>query len=623
MTEERSSARQREEFAELIEQFARSAEVGLVLRQATQTLYMSPGLLRMMGLDPDLDEPSLLVLRKMIHPDDREAAAAMVGAADRGEPNGIEMRIIRPDGEIRWIKGTNDPVALGNGVYRVASTYIDITDRKRAELEARTAQSEAENSNKAKTEFLSRMSHELRTPLNAILGFAQLLEMDELSVEHRDSVRHIVLSGELLLGLIDEVLDISRMEAGTMRLSLEPVRLSDVIDEGVGMLGPLAERRGVRIVADPLDPDVHVQADRQRFKQVVVNLVANAVKYNQKDGQVSIRTELLNDGELLRLTVVDTGIGIAEEDLDRLFRPFERLLAVASHIEGTGLGLALTKQLMTAMGGAVGVSSLVGEGSSFWVEIPTTNVRPLVDLGEQSRAEPDREPKPMSGRRTILYVEDNLSNVRLLERVIARRPGIVLTVAMQGRVALDMAFEIQPDLILLDLHLPDISGEEVLRELRSDPRTAETPIVITSADANAVRPTMLFAQGATHYLTKPFDIPRLLAVIDSLSVPRHHMGGENETEAPYVEPEQNVGVDNRQAVVDPDSPALDILEFAHDVNNELSVILGYAGLLADDPTNQAATADLTTIREAAERAVELTRRLSVAANKAQRGPWSS
>ena len=254
-----------------------------------------------------------------------------------------------------------------------------------------------------------------------------------------------------------------------------------------------------------------MRGDRQRLKQVAVNLLANAVKYNRNGGEVRVEQETIGGGRLL-LVVSDTGIGIAEHDLARLFLPFERFGAARSEVEGTGLGLTLTKHLVEAMGGEIGATSQPGLGSSFWVALPMADAP-----GEQSTGTPPLTlaSAPASARaRTVLYVEDNLSNVKLVERVVARRPEVTLLVAMQGGIALDLAREHQPSLILLDLHLPDVSGEEVLRRLRADPRTSATPVVVLSADATPGQRRRLRANGAIDYLTKPFDIPRLLAVID-------------------------------------------------------------------------------------------------------------
>jgi CheY-like chemotaxis protein len=372
------------------------------------------------------------------------------------------------------------------------------------------------------------------------------------------------------------------------------------------MITPLAGRRGIHILVDA--PETFVRADRQRFKQVVVNLLSNAVKYNRDGGEVRINGEQRDTGRF-RLTVSDTGIGIANTDLDRLFQPFERLSADQSHVEGTGLGLALTKQLISAMDGEIGVSSRVGEGSSFWVELSTTD-RPSDDRRKAPRIE--RTPLASTERKTILYVEDNLSNVRLLERIVDRLPNVDLMVAIQGRLAMGMAVEHQPDLIFLDLHLPDIFGEDVLRDLRADPRTADIPIVITSADATKDRPKQLLAQGATDYLTKPFDLDRLFGLINDIGAPRRPRASE--IEMSQGNSEQNL---NPRIVLPVTGPTVDSndrvserLDFVHDLSNELGVILNCCALLAKRATDRTTTSDLSTIKVAAERAIDIAEHIS-------------
>jgi CheY-like chemotaxis protein/anti-sigma regulatory factor (Ser/Thr protein kinase) len=280
------------------------------------------------------------------------------------------------------------------------------------------------------------------------------------------------------------------------------------------MIRALADVRQLHIVVDLGEPG-HVAADRQRLRQVLLNLLANAVKYNRAGGEVRIESTVLSGPERVRLTVSDTGPGIAESAQSRLFRPFERLSAEQSEVEGSGLGLALTQHLMTAMSGQIGVSSRVGEGSSFWIELPTSG-SPSTHHKRSSRSV-DRPPIGPVGDKIVLYIEDNPSNIRLVEGLMEKRPGVELFVAMQGRLGLQLAKEVRPDLILLDLHLPDLPGEQVLRALRHDPRTAETPVVVLTADATPGGPARLRAAGATDFLTKPFDAAHLLALIDATS----------------------------------------------------------------------------------------------------------
>ena len=379
-------------------------------------------------------------------------------------------------------------------------------------LELSAATAEAGRANQAKSEFLSRMSHELRTPLNAILGFAQLLEMDAASAEQRESVEQILRGGRHLLSLINEVLDISRIEAGRLQLSLEAVPLHETVRQAIELVRPSAAKSRVSVRSDAVDEQLHVLADRQRLQQVLLNLLSNGIKYNRPSGIVTVSSEAVAPNRL-RVRVTDTGEGIAADKLARLFTPFDRLGAEASAVEGTGLGLALSKSLVEAMGGTLRVQSEPGAGSTFSVELSVVAgpseglVVPSVVV--ESRAE-DQQRAP----RKILYIEDNLSNLALVEGILARRPGTTVLSAMQGRVGVDLARDHRPDLILLDRHLPDIAGDEVFRLLRDDPRTRNIPVIVLSADALPSRMRPLVDAGVRAYLTKPLDVRSLLAAVD-------------------------------------------------------------------------------------------------------------
>jgi signal transduction histidine kinase/ActR/RegA family two-component response regulator len=392
-----------------------------------------------------------------------------------------------------------------------------LAEQARLEQEERHARESAEAANRSKSEFLSRMSHELRTPLNAVLGFGQLLELDELTASQQESVEQIIKGGRHLLELINEVLDISRIETGTLPLSPEPVLVSDLMHDTLTLMRPLADHRNIHLVGgDGSIASIHVLADRQRLKQVMLNLIANAIKYNHEGGTVAISCEAVHPDQL-RIHVSDTGPGIRTEDLEQLFVPFERLGAERSDIEGAGVGLALSRRLTEAMGGTLTVSSTYGEGSRFTVQL-TVVEGPL----EQFERVTGTAPESLGGvaassdlRHKILYIEDNMANVRLVERVFQRRDDVDVISAMQGRLGVALAREHRPALILLDLHMPDINGDEVLRQLREDPATATTPIVIVSADATAGQIERLLAEGATGYLTKPLDLQELLTVFSS------------------------------------------------------------------------------------------------------------
>ena len=378
---------------------------------------------------------------------------------------------------------------------------------RRAEQEREAARSEAQAANQAKTDFISRMSHEFRTPLNAILGFAQLLEMEELTVDERESVEHILRAGRHLLDLVNEVLDISRIEAGRIDLSLEPVEVGLLVSEVLTLLGPAAVQRGVVLRPPESRPPAWVWADRQRLLQVLLNLVSNAVKYNRTDGWVSVSW---HTGEAVRIEVADSGIGIRLEAMARLFRPFERIDSAVG-VEGTGLGLCLSRSLVEAMGGRLEAESAPGQGSRFSIELPATE--PPVVAGVE--AEPVRRRSA-----TLLYVEDNLSNISLVERILGNRRRVRLVTAMQGRLAIDLARQHLPDLVLLDLNLPDMPGREVLQRLKAEPGLDEIPVVILSADATPGQIRRLMEAGAADYLTKPLDVRRFLEVVDELISPK-------------------------------------------------------------------------------------------------------
>ncbi len=414
----------------------------------------------------------------------------------------------------------------------VTAALVELLGRRRAYamriVEERTAELEqarevAEDANSSKTSFLSRVSHELRTPLNAVIGFGQVLELDPLEPRQRESVEQILKGGRHLLELINEVLDISRIEAGELALSPEPVHVMDVVQEAAELIQPLADQRGIEMDVDQSGlRDCYVLADRQRTRQILLNLQSNAVTYNVDAGSVRVACEPAA-GRMVRIDVTDSGPGIAPELAGKLFTAFERLGAESTGVEGTGIGLSLSRQLAEAMGGRLVADTAPGQGSTFSVVLPGVDA-PDADAPTTTG---DRVPTSVlpdhAEQVVVLHVEDNPVNAKLVERIASQRPEVRVVPAMQGRLGLQLARDLLPALVLLDLHLPDIGGDEVLRELKADPATASIPVVVVSADATPGRIPQLLEAGAAAYLTKPFDVQDLLDVIDdAVSAARRH-----------------------------------------------------------------------------------------------------
>lgn len=415
----------------------------------------------------------------------------------------------RKDGSRFWASVVITAQYDGTGALRGFSKITrDITDRRAAEIALGTAREEAESASRAKSEFLSRMSHELRTPLNAILGFAQLLDMDSTAGQ-RPQVSHILRAGQHLLALINEVLDIARIEAGRLPLNIEPIALSAVLHEALTLVSPMAADAGIHLVElPPLAEGTGVLADRQRLVQVLLNLLSNAIKYNRPGGEV--RIEVTAQAQRISIAVSDTGHGIAHDQLDQLFKPFERLDA-DPQVEGTGLGLSLSKSLLEMMQGSLHVRSVPEQGCCFTLLLPAAPVSgtypaPIATLAVA------RPPVGYHGK--VLCIEDNLSSLALIETLMQRRPGIQLLSSMQGQMGLDLARQHAPQLILLDVTLPDLEGLEVLRRLRQSPATAATPVLMITADASDLTHRALQDAGATAILTKPIHIQAFLAHLE-------------------------------------------------------------------------------------------------------------
>jgi len=446
-----------------------------------------------------------------VHPDDQ---GMILEVLERGFANDEVMQVrfrgLHTDG--RWVmiesRGRALRDARGNPTGAVIISR-DISETVEAQRALEQAKIEAEEANVAKSEFMSRMSHELRTPLNSVLGFAQILQMELTGADELEMIGYIVKSGGFLLELINEVLDISRVESGSIAVSLELVSVDELVRESLDVVASDAAAAGVELI-DLCAATRPVRADPLHLKQSLVNLLSNAIKYNHAGGSVTLTSEEVADR--LRLRVTDTGPGVAPQLHERLFAPFDRLDAESKGIEGTGLGLALSRGLMEAIGGSLGVESAPGVGSTFWLELPlaTTSTNfattdPVVTASSDTNVEASA---------TVLYIEDNIGNVRLMERLFAHRPHIRLITSLQGSVGVELAQQHRPDLIVLDVHMPDLSGYEVFQRLLGDERTASIPVIMLSADASLEQIQRFTDAGARDYLTKPLDLQNFLAQLD-------------------------------------------------------------------------------------------------------------
>ncbi|MFZ5974727.1 MAG: ATP-binding protein [Bacillota bacterium] len=429
---------------------------------------------------------------------------------ETGEPETIEYRCETIKG-IRWFQARMGLV--DNGSDTVVVSARDITERKEMEQSLIIAKDEAEKASQAKSQFLSSMSHELRTPLNAVLGFAQILEMDSaapLDESQKESVGEIKKAGNHLLELINEVLDLSKIESGEMKISIEPVRIDLIMEETLALVKPIAEKYGITVETHPCTDDNYVLADNLRIKQVLINLLSNAVKYNKENGRVFYACE--KAGGNIRFYVEDTGKGIPKEEIEAIFEPFHRLDATRSVEEGTGIGLTLVKQLMQLMGGRIGVESEEGRGSRFWIELPFAGQVPVHIGGEhKKRVKPDQDG---AGRKKVLYIEDNRANLMLVERILEHVDGISVIPAASGEVGIELARAHCPDLILLDINLPVIDGFKVLERLRLYEETKGIPVIAISASAMEKDIRRGMAKGFADYITKPINVPDFIDKIN-------------------------------------------------------------------------------------------------------------
>jgi signal transduction histidine kinase/AmiR/NasT family two-component response regulator len=455
---------------------------------------------------------------------------SLVFKASRGIEDIYELTYIRKDGSrfpavvsVTALRDAQDAI-IGYLLIGTDNTARQLVEAERAlldqALQAKNAELEsakfvAEKANLAKSDFLSSMSHELRTPLSAILGFAQLMESGSPSptASQKRSIDQILQGGWYLLELINEILDLALIESGKLSLSLEPISLAEVLHECQDMIGPQAQKRGISVTFPRFDIPHFVEADRTRIKQVFINLLSNAIKYNRVSGSVVVDHVTSTPGRI-RICVRDSGEGLTAEQMTQLFQPFNRLGQEAGGEEGTGIGLVTAKRLIEVMGGSIGAESTVGTGSVFWIELNlSTERQPAHDTAVPSAGA--HAPILTDARpRTLLYVEDNPANLMLIEDLIARRPDIRLLSARDGNRGIEIARASRPDVILMDINLPGISGIDALRVLAEDPTTVHIPVIALSANAIPRDIEKGLEAGFFRYLTKPIKVNEFMETLD-------------------------------------------------------------------------------------------------------------
>ncbi|MEY4641386.1 MAG: hypothetical protein RLZZ227_1380 [Pseudomonadota bacterium] len=445
---------------------------------------------------------------------------ALVFKAARGIEDIYDLTYLRKDGS--RLPATVSVTALrdeGNTIIGYLLIVTDNTARRQIEIERKLAEAElliameaAEKANRAKSEFLSSMSHELRTPLGAILGFAQLLESGEPQPTERQQrcIGQILKGGWYLLELINEILDLALVESGKLSLSLEPIALAEIMLECQMMIEPDAQKYGVDVSFPPVGRQYHIRADHTRLKQILINLLSNALKYNKAGGKVVIRYK--TDGlSRIRICVEDTGVGMTPPQVAQLFQPFNRLGRESSAVEGTGIGLVMTRRLTELMGGTMGVDSIAGQGSVFWIEFQLSAAPALA--GSLSHAS-SPEPVTASGHQhTLLYVEDNPANLMLVEDLIARRPDIRLLSARDAAGGMKLAFTVVPDVVLMDINLPGMSGLQMMMELAAHSTTAHIPVIALSANAMPRDIEKGLEAGFFRYMTKPIRVTEFMETL--------------------------------------------------------------------------------------------------------------
>jgi len=502
--------------------------------------YVSPTIDNYLGVTSQSVMDDADVWFDLTHPDDRPGLdASIVESMTQMITWDWNGRFIRDDNDTRWLHGTSTPEKLSDGSTLWNGVFIDITEQKKAEVELEkhrnhledlvverttdlsNARDEAEKANASKSDFLSSMSHELRTPMNAILGFGQLLELDvdTLNESQQSNVKEILDAGEHLLTLINEVLDLAKIESGKMEVFIENVQLNEIIQQSITLIQSQAEARKIEVINNISDNGYTVQADLTRLKQVILNLLSNAVKYNSDNGKITLESSLTEtDSQCIRLCITDTGKGLNDEEISKLFRSFERL-DVVDNVEGTGIGLVITKHLIELMNGTIGVESTKGTGSTFWIELPKSSQYPVEQsyvIDNKKEIIKVQDNIQTKSNHSVLYIEDNPANMKLVTRIISLRSNTEVLKASEPFTGLEMASKHQPDLILLDINLPGIDGYEVLKRLRQQESTQNIPVIAVSANAMKKDIERGLAAGFNDYITKPIDINALLHSVDRI-----------------------------------------------------------------------------------------------------------
>ena len=493
-------------------------------------LYWSDRIWSLFGFNKKNTDATYDNFIEAVHPDDRELVINTVtDCNENGNAYDIEHRVVWPDGTIHWLHESGDVVRNSSGKpIHMLGVVRDITLFKTTEQEMMVAREEAEKANLAKSKFLSSMSHELRTPMNAIMGFSQLLKISKiepLTELQAVNVEEIMVAGKHLMNLIDEVLDLSKIETGHLEISRSNVNVNSVIKESLQLIIPVAQSRGIEIVIicndktiglNQLDDETYfAYTDKTKFKQIILNLLSNAAKYNSEDGKITLDYNKVEEG-LLRVSVTDTGNGLSFKQQEQLFTAFNRLGLEQTEVEGSGIGLVITKKIVEFMDGKIGVNSKEGEGSTFWFELPIHSDAGVEKIKDEQKAKDveDNNIRKRSEKRSVLYIEDNPANLRLVEQILECIPYINMWSAPEPLLGLELAGEHIPDLILLDINLPGIDGYQVLEKLRSQESTKDIPVVAISANAMPRDIEKGKKAGFDGYITKPVNVKELLGEVE-------------------------------------------------------------------------------------------------------------